>query len=306
MNDMTQPPRDSAVATNAAAAGAADGAGFGARLAAERQRHGWSISDAAGRLRLNPKQVLALEAEDLAHLPALPFVRGFVRNYARELGIDATELLVQLNARVAPSAEAVVKGDLVASTIVRSAERERLSRTAVLVGAPLLLVALGVIGWFATRSIEAPPAAPVGAEVPAAAGGVAATSPAPATVPTTGAPGEVDAVPVAPATESELVDQTSPAAGKSAAASPAEPAATVNRGALRLTFNDESWVEIAQADGRILLSQLNEAGVERRVIGQPPFKVVIGNASAVVVEYRGKTIDLKPYTREQVARLTLD
>ncbi|HXF47063.1 MAG TPA: DUF4115 domain-containing protein, partial [Burkholderiaceae bacterium] len=76
---------------------------------------------------------------------------------------------------------------------------------------------------------------------------------------------------------------------------------------LRLRFREESWVEVAQGDGRVVFSQLNAPGTERQIEGKPPLRLVIGNASAVDVEYKGKRIDLKPATSsENVARVTLN
>jgi cytoskeleton protein RodZ len=55
-----------------------------------------------------------------------------------------------------------------------------------------------------------------------------------------------------------------------------------------------------------VFSQLNAAGTERRIEGKPPLRLVIGNASGVEVEYKGRRIDLKPATSsENVARITL-
>ena len=41
------------------------------------------------------------------------------------------------------------------------------------------------------------------------------------------------------------------------------------------------------------------------VVGAPPFDVVIGNAPEVSLSFRGQAVDLGPYTRQNVARLTL-
>ena len=57
--------------------------------------------------------------------------------------------------------------------------------------------------------------------------------------------------------------------------------------------------------GRTLISSLNPAGSERTLRGQPPFEIVIGNAAAVKLTYDGKPVDLRPYTKVQVARFTL-
>ena len=76
-------------------------AAYGARLAFERQRAGLGITDVAATLRLHPNQVRAIEEEDLARLPELAYVRGFIRGYARVLKVDPAPILVDLNAKLA-------------------------------------------------------------------------------------------------------------------------------------------------------------------------------------------------------------
>jgi cytoskeleton protein RodZ len=74
---------------------------------------------------------------------------------------------------------------------------------------------------------------------------------------------------------------------------------------IELVFTDESWVEIRDAEGRVVFSQLNAPGTRRRVEGTAPFSLVIGNATGVRLRYNDADIDLAPYTRIDVARLTL-
>ncbi len=74
-----------------------------------------------------------------------------------------------------------------------------------------------------------------------------------------------------------------------------------------MSFREQAWVEVTQSDGRILQSQINPAGSEQRIDGKAPLKLVVGNASAVSIEYKGKAIDLKPATSpDNVARITLN
>ncbi len=75
---------------------------------------------------------------------------------------------------------------------------------------------------------------------------------------------------------------------------------------IRLSFSRESWVEVRDASGAIVFSQLNPAGSERTVRGQPPFQVTVGNAGGVNVNYNSKDIDLGPHTRSDVAHITLE
>ena len=75
---------------------------------------------------------------------------------------------------------------------------------------------------------------------------------------------------------------------------------------IELVFDRESWVEIKDADGRIVFSQLNPPGSRRKVVGEAPFSIVIGNATGVKLRYNDSDVDLAPFTRTDVARLTLE
>ena len=73
-----------------------------------------------------------------------------------------------------------------------------------------------------------------------------------------------------------------------------------------MEFGGESWVEIKDRDGQMLMSQLNPTGSKRIVAGRSPLTLVIGNAANVRLTYNDKPVDLKPYIQIEVARLTLD
>lgn len=75
---------------------------------------------------------------------------------------------------------------------------------------------------------------------------------------------------------------------------------------LKFGFSDPSWVTVRDATDRVLLSQLNESGSSIQVKGVPPFKVIVGNAKMVTLNYRGKNVDLMGNTKGEVARLTLE
>ena len=67
-------------------------------------------------------------------------------------------------------------------------------------------------------------------------------------------------------------------------------------------------MEIRQeTDGTVLLKQNNPAGTEQTIDGVPPYTLVIGNASKVELEFRGRPVDLSAATsRGDVARLRLE
>ena len=279
---------------DSATAGASTEDAFGTRLAAARDALSLSVNDVAARLRLSPRQVAAIEREDFAALPDLVYLRGFVRNYAKEVGIDPAPLLAVLNRRVGSPPEAALP-DEGPSLLVRSAERERLSRSMVIAGAVGALIVFAIVGWLSSRTPE-PPAAPAAAvrEVPAPATSAAAAAPA--------ADGASDG------TAQALLSPPTDAAGTEPPAPSADLAAgePLGPGVLHFVVRDVSWIEVTQQDGKVLLSENLPAGTEQVVRGRPPYQIVIGNSAAVELEYGGERVDLKPVTRAgNVARLTL-
>ncbi|HKJ18128.1 MAG TPA: RodZ domain-containing protein [Xanthomonadales bacterium] len=74
---------------------------------------------------------------------------------------------------------------------------------------------------------------------------------------------------------------------------------------LNIRVSADSWVEIIDSKGAILEKDLLRGGNERHYKGTPPFEVMLGRPSAVEVEYNGESVDLEPHIRGDVARLTL-
>jgi cytoskeleton protein RodZ len=261
---------------------------FGARLKWERERAGLAVTDVAARLRLHPNQIRALEQESLAALPEAAYVRGFVRSYARILNADAAPLLDDLSTKIEPVAGSVVDGMTQPRDYspVRAAAREQASRRVVVLGAVLVLIVLGALGWYATRQ-KAETVATASLPAPAAAPPVATTTPTTAPV--------VEPAPGA-----------TPAAAGSTNESPAVLEPIAPPPLLKLRFVGPSWAEVKDAEGKVLHSQHNSAGAEFVIEGTPPFYVVIGDTTKATVEVRGETYDMAPHTRQNVARFTIN
>src|SRR4051812_36482738 len=79
----------------------------GARLTAERRSLGLSLGDIARQLKLSVRQVEALERDDYASFAGPVFVRGFLRNYAKLLGVDPEQLIAAATPAPATSIAAV-------------------------------------------------------------------------------------------------------------------------------------------------------------------------------------------------------
>ena len=292
----------------------ADAVTVGEVLRRGRERRGETLADVAYALKLTTRQVEAMEADRFDLLPGPAFVRGFVRNYARYLGMDAVALLAGFDkALSAPPIELAPLSN--ADGVMPSGGQSRRAHIpAALVAGILLLVV--VVGWFFdwfetpvadTPGIDAPVVAPETLPVPDASD-VLAPGEVPAEPAVLDAP--VSAVP--PDEAPVAVPTPEIAAGAAAGVPPAAPtpdagAPAAPTGASHLTFrfSGESWIEVRDASGSVLYSGVNAAGTSRTVQGKPPFGLVVGNASEVGLQYQGKAVDLTPHIRVSVARLTV-
>lgn len=312
------------------AAGAAVIDGFGRVLAAAREAQGIPAAEMAGRLRLHPRQLEALEQERLEELPSAPFVRGYVRSYAKELKIDPAPLLSVLGARLpAPATLGLTAPTGLSMTEVRRAGVERASRLMVIGGTVVALVILAIVGWIASTRMKpaASPAQPTGAATapsPAAAApaAVPGAEVAPAAAPTSSAAGSTTvpnesvsvvagaaagASPGVASTVNPVASATPEASPAPASVAPMPPTPAVS--GLRLQVSGRpSWIEVTDADGRVVFVGTLSSGAEQVLVNlKPPLRLTVGNASTVTVTYRGRLVDLQPHIRaNDLARLTLE
>lgn len=273
-------------------------------LRQSREARQMSLVDVAQLLKISYRQVDALENDDWAALPGQTFVRGFVRNYARLLHLDAEPLLRQIKAEQTPEDPNIVLPQASSASLPQPGQGKR--RDLAAVAGAALMVGLAVAAYFLVPADfwQSAPKAEVSEEVvteekaaepafPPASANEAPAEAAPANAETV-APAAVTAAP-APVVQPATV-------------SPPAPSGPVAAGQARFKFRFEqpSWVEVKDKSGQIVFSQLSPAGSEREVEGTPPFALVVGNATHVKLTYKGREIPLEPRSKDDVARVTLD
>ena len=67
----------------------------------------------------------------------------------------------------------------------------------------------------------------------------------------------------------------------------------------------DSWVQVQDSRGQMLLARTVQAGETVALDGDLPLRVVIGNAAVTEIVFRGQAVDLAPSTRDNIARLQL-
>lgn len=262
-------------------------ASVGQCLRAAREAAHLSVVEIAQALKFSARQIELLEADDYAALPGNTIVRGFVRSYGRLLKLDVDALLHMLDART-PNAPADVRPP---DNMGVASQPGAMQQFSPIVSAAIVLslvaLLLGLWHFFGPVPTKSNGVSTSQSQAPVQ------TSPTPVPV-----PGAVDAPPAPVAAPTEA---TAPPA-VAAAGAPAEQAAA----SLLFVFQDRSWVEVSDASKQKLHSGENLPGSRLTLAGRPPFEIVVGNATKVTLTYGERAIDLAPYTRADVARLTLE
>jgi cytoskeleton protein RodZ len=294
---------------------------LGARFRAAREARGLAITDAAAALRAPARIVTAIEADDVDSIGAPVFARGYLSSYARLLGLPQAVVDVALAQRVEAPQPLHSSMQVSRSRVVG----ERLARKGAYLVLTVSLVAPFV--YYATqdqlpvhelglRSLDAPmePVANSDATMAPADAGfdddalLVAVDDAQADarmgerqrsadLAGDGAPAVREPASDVPASERDVTVMASmaPFSRRSGAAS----------SGWVLSVQEDSWVEVVDADGRRLEFGLVRGGSERRYPGDRVASVAVGNARGVRLERGGEPVDLAPFQRANVARFTV-
>ncbi len=116
-----------------------------------REANDWSLAQVAGQLNLSTRTLVQLEAGEFDRLPGHTFARGYVRSYAKLLGMDQARLVEAFDQYTGTNA----KGSEVHS-LGKIEQPLRISQSILrLVGLVLILLLVGsVLFWWQERSAQ--------------------------------------------------------------------------------------------------------------------------------------------------------
>ncbi|MGK5014245.1 helix-turn-helix domain-containing protein [Janthinobacterium sp. HLS12-2] len=301
----------------------------GAQLKAQREALGWPVEQVADQLKLAPRQVIALEEGDMAALPNVAVVRGFVRAYAKVVRLDAAPLVAMIEVHPAPAQDpaAPVRREISAtfsesrfpSMTQRSSNQTPLwiaGAVAVVVAAAFGAYKLGyvpasLLSSHAEKEVAHADVGPVETTLikpgqdltPVQTPSVPLISvpPPPGNDTQTGAP--ATSVASAPAAVPAAVPATPPAT--TAAVAPAEAPAAVGANALVLKVEQDSWVEIRRPGSTPLISRMVKAGSTETFDITGPATLVVGKPGVVQATLRGAKLDLPTVAGGTISRVSI-
>lgn len=290
-------------------------AGPGQLLRNAREQLGWTREQVASRIHLRLTLIAAIEADTYDKHTSHTFIRGYLRAYAKLVGIPEETILAAYDKLGLTPPDNI---DM-QSFSRRSRQQANDSRLKVMTWLVILvLIGLSVAWWWQSTARRS------AGEEALAATEISSTE----STPSAAVPSEVDvdvAAPVLPAA-SEAVS-TAPVVSDAAAAVVAEPSAAVSTDAsaavatespaqdeaaepakapqLKMSFTADCWLDVKDANGKTLFSGLKKANDELVLEGPEPLKFIIGAPMAVNLEYQGKSFDMSRYNNGRTARFSL-
>lgn len=296
----------------------------GALLRDAREAAGLHIAALAVALKVPVAKLEALEADNFSALPDMVFVRALASSVCRTLKIDPQAVLALLPQGEGPRLSA---GDVGLNAPVKgfagrsSAAPFKGAGSRSFVWAVGLLLIGAALMMFLPRGLDADlsallkqpetttkipmPTGNVAQEISVAVGAEqrvpsAAPAPAPAAAAAAGVGVELPAgesiKPAGIASHPIVLPSVEASAPSSA------PATDAPSGVLAFKARSESWIQVRDAAGALVLQRNLAPNELVSVSGVLPLAVVIGRADATEVFVRGKPYDIGPVSRENVAR----
>ncbi|MDZ4098208.1 MAG: DUF4115 domain-containing protein, partial [Methylophilaceae bacterium] len=275
-------------------------ASVGQVLKTAREAQQLDIDDVCSYLRLSRRQVIALENNDFSVLPEPTITRGFIRNYARMLDLDAEPLLEVYRGFSSPHQPRPLT--IQSENILIPGNDKRSWMMYILAS---VLIVLLVTAWviyvdYIPKKSTAEVAVPIVVEQEA----VTQQETAVDEVLLDNTQAEAPTTTEAPVTEAAVSDAQSTTSTSTAI--PTTSAVSANAATIQLKASERSWVSITDRNNKNIFDKIMVAGVGETVQGEPPLQVVIGNAPNTTLIFNNQPVDLAPVTKDRVARLKLE
>jgi len=260
----------------------------GDMLREAREAHGLHIDMVAAALKVSPRKLAALEADDIEALPDAVFARALAASVCRALRIDPQPVLAKLPGAQRPGladADRTISRSLKSAAPRSGAGASGLPSRALLIVVVLLLLGAAVLFWLPQSAFD---------RVGAVFSGLGSHSD---TTAATGTPAQAAMEPAVAPNAPPVLPPPADTAPVEALAAAEPPAAAVSNELVVFVAREESWITVTEAGGKQLIRRTVKAGETVGLTGALPLSVVIGRASAVDVRVRGKPFDLTPLAR---------
>lgn len=266
----------------------------GQMLAQARERANLTHEHVAGALHMTVSKVKAIESDEYAKLNVETYIRGYLRAYSALVKIDCAPVLAAYELQVASGGRSIPKAEYV----VRPAgERKGFGFILLIVGLLALLLLISV--WFMGNRIQSEPVLPPVAVASSSSSSVTPVIAPPVETADETEPSESSAVESAEVSSSSAASSVLPIAAEHlpanlSAAAEVQTASQSQLDHLYFVFSDECWLEVSDAQGDVLATNLQQPGSRVALMGQAPFKVKLGKVRSATITLNERPFEVNP------------
>jgi cytoskeleton protein RodZ len=295
----------------------------GTILKLKREELGLSQKQIADRLRLRVTIIENIENNQFASEQVATFTRGYLRSYAKAVGVEENIVLNALSGN-----DDAQHKEQEMTSFSRKTKREKHDSRIMTITWGIFAIIIGISAVWVwqnqlTGEIELATVSEQELELEAANQQptlVLTTEPEVAE-PTTAATVDMDttsadisletataedtAVEVAEVAETPVVVEQAPAL--EVATADVEPVTVpeVAKNVLEMTFNGDCWIQVKDATGKTISTGVKKTGQTLQLDGELPYSLILGAPENVSMTLSSEPVDLSGYTSGKVARFTL-
>ncbi|HFQ5402840.1 TPA: cytoskeleton protein RodZ [Vibrio vulnificus] len=293
----------------------------GTLLKRQRESMGYTQKQVAERLRLRVNVIEQIDDNQLESGQVATFTRGYLRSYARLVGLDEKIILDALdNTGDAQHQEQEMQ------SFSRKTNTEKHNSRIMLITWGIFIIITGIssLWWWQNQqenslaqsvnqaaqlenAVIAENEPPVLDDVVMQEMSMAEGDAQPEIATEVEVePAQVEATestPVEEAVESDAQAQLTPPVAEESL--PLEASKANGETALTMSFRSDCWVQVKDASGKTLISGIRKSGQDLNLSGQAPFNVILGAPEGVTMTFASEPVDLSRYTAGKVARFTL-
>lgn len=265
----------------------------GSILAAERKKQNKTVEDISSMLNLSVTQIKTIELDQAEGLPEPTYVRGYIRSYAKLLGLEPDDVLQHYSNPVWKQAQSLDDIPKNLNNPKRSYKKKKRKSGKFL---KLLILASIIFGlWYSGFLNQFLNKESDVALLPSVSTGEDSQETLQDKIVSESAEANTQ--------EATEVEKNSNETNSDEKAESTEPPAQAH--ALELTFKGTSWVDIRDANDKRLAYKNYAEGDNVVVNSDTPMSVFIGNASGVSVQYNGEAFDIAKYQEGVYAKFVV-
>ncbi|GLQ74915.1 cytoskeleton protein RodZ [Vibrio penaeicida] len=310
-------------------------------LRQQREKLGLTQKDIADRLRLRLAVIQNIEDNNFKSDQVATFTRGYLRSYAKAVGLSDDDVLPLLEEEVNHKEQSM-------QSFSRKTNREKHDSRIMLItwGVLAVLVGISSVWWWQNQSLDTLSVS----ELTSSSDSLSQESEADLAV--LEAQRELNVASAQPVQQNEEVEPTANAAvstedttsaneevnnssntessdtdssvtdtatsdvssSLSNESSDAESPESTNialsdspasANPVSMSFSADCWIQVKDAEGKVLATGVKKAGHQLSLSGKAPYSVILGAPEGVSMTFAGEAVDLSGYTAGKVARFKL-